>query len=192
MPLDSTKNHLRQQSLARRDAIPGHIRADHSAAIAHHGAGAIEIAPATMVSGFLPIRSEVDTQPLMEMLRQRGADLCLPVVLDRQTICFRQWHSQEPLIDTGFGTRGPGPDAPVVDPQVLLIPLAAFDRHGNRIGYGAGHYDRAIARLHQKGLDPLLIGIAFDCQEVADVPFEPHDVALHAILTESGYKNFKT
>ncbi|BCH55362.1 5-formyltetrahydrofolate cyclo-ligase [Agrobacterium vitis] len=152
----------------------------------------MEIAPGTMVSGFLPIRSEVDPQPLMEILRRRGADLCLPVVLDRQTICFRQWHIDTPLVDTGFGTRGPGPDAPVVNPQILLIPLAAFDRQGNRIGYGAGHYDRAIARLHQKGLNPLLIGIAFDCQEVADVPFEPHDVALHAILTESGYKNFKT
>lgn len=68
----------------------------------------------------------------------------------------------------------------------MLIPLSAFDKTGHRIGYGAGYYDRAITRLHEKGLNPRLIGIAFDCQEVPSVPAEPHDVRLDAILTESG------
>ena len=86
----------------------------------------------------------------------------------------------------GFGTSGPGPDAAVLDPDIMLVPLSAFDSTGHRIGYGAGHYDRAITRLHQKGLNPRLIGIAFDCQEVPSVPAEPHDVRLDAILTESG------
>jgi 5-formyltetrahydrofolate cyclo-ligase len=72
----------------------------------------------------------------------------------------------------------------------MLVPLAAFDRRGHRIGYGGGYYDRAIARLHQKGLQPTLIGIAFDCQEVASVPDEPHDVRLDAVLTETGYRRF--
>jgi 5-formyltetrahydrofolate cyclo-ligase len=78
----------------------------------------------------------------------------------------------------------------VLDPTLMLVPLAAFDRRGHRIGYGAGHYDRAIARLHAKGLKPALIGIAFDCQEVGTVPNEPHDVRLDAILTESGLRTF--
>ncbi|MBB4952565.1 5-formyltetrahydrofolate cyclo-ligase [Agrobacterium vitis] len=168
------------------------LRDGLSQQLAHHGDHALCFAPQTIIAGFLPIRSEVDLQPLMQTLRKKGAQVCLPVVLDRQTICFRLWPEGADLINTGFGTRGPGPDAAVVDPDILLIPLSAFDRRGNRIGYGAGHYDRAIARLHQKGCNPTLIGIAFDCQEVAHVPFEPHDVALHAILTESGYKNFKT
>jgi 5-formyltetrahydrofolate cyclo-ligase len=86
--------------------------------------------------------------------------------------------------------RVPGPDAPVLDPEILLVPLSAFDRRGHRIGYGAGHYDRAIDLLKQKGMHPKLIGIAFDCQEVAHVPDEPHDVSLDAILTESGLRFF--
>ena len=72
----------------------------------------------------------------------------------------------------------------------MLVPLSVFDARGERIGYGGGYYDRAIDRLRQKGLQPVLIGIAFDCQEVASVPEEPHDVRLDAVLTESGYRRF--
>jgi 5-formyltetrahydrofolate cyclo-ligase len=78
----------------------------------------------------------------------------------------------------------------VLDPDLMLVPLAAFDGRGHRIGYGAGYYDRAIARLDAKGLAPRLIGIAFDCQEVARVPDEPHDVVMREILTESGWRRF--
>ena len=81
----------------------------------------------------------------------------------------------------------PGSQAVELDPTVMLMPLAAFDRMGNRIGYGAGHYDRAIARLHEKGQQPRLIGVAFDLQEVEQVPHEVHDVPLSAILTQSGF-----
>jgi 5-formyltetrahydrofolate cyclo-ligase len=190
--VNASKADIRMASLVRRDGLSLQQREAFSHALSSHGDTAMTLQPNTMIAGFLPIRSEVDLQPLMQVLRQKGARLCLPVVLDRQTICFRQWLVGADLINTGFGTRGPGPDAPVVDPDIMLIPLSAFDGRGNRIGYGAGHYDRAIARLHEKGCNPTLIGIAFDCQEVAHVPFEPHDVALHAILTESGYKNFKT
>jgi 5-formyltetrahydrofolate cyclo-ligase len=124
----------------------------------------------------------------MLRLRMRGASLCLPVVLDRETIAFRQFASEVVLVKTGFGTTGPGPDAKVVDPEIMLVPLSAFDAYGNRIGYGAGHYDRAIARLQARGMAPILIGVAFDCQEVDRVPAEAHDVMLDAILTESGFR----
>lgn len=190
--MKAAKAALREASLMRRDALTAEMRHAFSKEIAAHGEAAIAFSPGTIIAAFLPIRSEVDLQPLMHRLSERGAHLCLPVVLDRQTICFRQWQPGTDLVSTGFGTRGPGPDAAVVDPDILLVPMSAFDNRGNRIGYGAGHYDRAIARLHEKGCNPTLIGIAFDCQEVANVPHEPHDVALHAILTESGYKNFKT
>ena len=94
------------------------------------------------------------------------------------------------MVDTGFGTAGPGEDAPILDPDIMLVPLAAFDRRGHRIGYGAGHYDRAIARLHQKGLQPRLVGVAFDCQEVPLVPNQWHDIMLSDVLTESGLRSF--
>ena len=73
----------------------------------------------------------------------------------------------------------------------MLIPLAAFDARGHRIGYGAGYYDRAIARLQDAGKEPRLIGIAFNCQEVAKVPDEAHDVIVPEILTESGLRRFE-
>lgn len=124
----------------------------------------------------------------MFALHERGARLCVPAILDKTTIAFRELVRTAPLVETGFGTFGPGPEAEVLDPQIMLVPLAAFDMRGHRIGYGAGYYDRAIARLHAQGLTPRLIGTAFDCQEVERVPDEPHDVRLAALLTESGLK----
>ena len=176
----------RNERLAARDAIPSDERIEKGLAMLAHAGDAIEVEPGTIVSGFLPIRSEADIRPLMARLQERGARLCVPVILDKLTIVFRELVPGAPLIPSGFGTSGPGPEAAVLDPEVMLVPLSAFDNTGHRIGYGAGHYDRAIDRLHQKGLNPQLIGIAFDCQEVASVPAEPHDVRLDAILTESG------
>ncbi len=181
------KKSIRRERLAARDAIPADIRIEKSLAMAEHGAD-IAFEPGTVVSGFSPIRSEADIRPLMFALREKGARLCLPVVLDRETIIFRELVRGAELVDTGFGTAGPGPEAEVLDPQVLLVPLSAFDAAGNRIGYGAGHYDRAIARLREKGMTPRLVGIAFACQEVEAVPAEPHDVPLDAILTEDGLR----
>ncbi|MBR0558192.1 5-formyltetrahydrofolate cyclo-ligase [Ciceribacter sp. L1K23] len=181
---------LRRERLASRDAMSVESRIEASLAIADAGAAAIEVLPGTIVSGFFPIRSEVDIRPLLAKLRERGARLALPIIHDRETIVFRELLPGAELVDTGFGTRGPGPEAPVVDPGLMLVPLAAFDARGHRIGYGAGYYDRAIARLRASGKEPRLIGIAFDCQEVPEVPAEDHDVELEALLTESGFRVF--
>lgn len=181
---------IRKERLARRDAIPAETRLEHSLAMAEFAGDVLPVEPGQIVSGFFSIRSEADVRPLMARLKGRGARLCLPVVMDRETIVFRELVTGADLVDTGFGTRGPGPDAAVLDPDLLLVPLSAFDAAGNRIGYGAGHYDRAIARLREKGRHPRLIGIAFDCQEVAEVPYEAHDVRLEAVLTESGLRKF--
>ncbi|MBP1848868.1 5-formyltetrahydrofolate cyclo-ligase [Rhizobium halophytocola] len=182
------KAHLRRDRLGLRDSLAIDRRIEASLHIADHAAAGIEVLPGEIVSGFYPLGSEVDVRPLMALLKDKGARLALPVVLDRQTIVFRELLPGAELTDTGFGTRGPGPEAPVVDPDTMLVPLSAFDHRGHRIGYGAGHYDRAIARLIEKDSAPRLIGIAFDCQEVPEVPFEPHDVGLHAIVTESGMR----
>ena len=184
-----TKNTLRARALARRDALDPGFRARVSARLADM-AEEIGIAPGTVVSGFWPIRSEIDLRPLMATLAGRGARLCLPAILDRTTMVFRDYVAGMALVDMGFGTRGPGAEAAVLDPETMLVPLAAFDAAGNRIGYGAGHYDRAIARLHARGMRPRLIGIAFDCQRVDAVPAEAHDAPLGEILTESGLRRF--
>lgn len=187
--LKDLKKHLRQEALGRRDALDPVWRIDASFGMAEH-VPAIDLGHGPVVSGFLPIRSEADLRPLMAALADRGAKLCLPVVLDRETIVFRELVRGAEMVSTGFGTSGPGPEAAMLDPDIMLVPLAAFDRRGHRLGYGAGHYDRAIARLHERGRKPHLIGVAFDCQEVERVPDEPHDVVLNEMLTESGLRKF--
>ena len=190
MPARELKDRVRREALARRDALDAGLRIEKSLHVAEIGTPAIGFAPGTVISGFLPIRSEIDLRPLMAALRERGARLCVPAVIDRQTIVFRELERDAGLVRTGFGTVGPGPEAMVLDPQIVLLPLAAFDGRGHRLGYGAGHYDRAVARLHGRGLKPRLIGTAFDCQEVDEVPVEAHDIALDEILTESGLRSF--
>lgn len=184
------KSQLREAALARRDALDPVQRVEFGIAACEHGADALTFEPGTIISGYLPIRSEIDPRPLLDAVRIRGARLCLPVVIDRTTISFRELVRGAPLVDTGFGTRGPDHDAEVLDPQILIMPLSAFDRQGNRIGYGAGHYDRAIARLGAKNIDPVLLGIAFSVQEVDNVPAEAHDKKLGAIVTEAGLMRF--
>ena len=181
---------LRLERLALRDSMTPEARIEASLAMLDHAGDMIEFDPGQVISGFWPIRSEVDIRPLMARLRERGARLCLPAIIDKKTIVFRELVPGAPIVETGFGTTGPAEDAPVLDPDIMLVPLAAFDRTGHRIGYGAGYYDRAIERLRLKGHMPELIGIAFDCQEVASVPAQPHDVALDALLTESGFRIF--
>lgn len=187
MSFQEEKARLRADALKLRDAIPVDERIEKSLAAAEFGKTNIIFDPGTIVSGFFPIRSEIDPRPLMDELRVMGARLCLPVVMDKTTIVFRELVRGAELIDTGFGTRGPAEDATVVDPELLIMPLSVFDHHGGRIGYGAGHYDRAISKIIGKGIKPRLIGMAFDCQHHGRVPVEPHDQPLDAVLTESGF-----
>ena len=163
--IKSLKKQLRLDALARRDALPAEYRIEASLGMAD-AAGMLAVEPGQTVSGFWPMRSEADIRPLMFALREKGARLALPAILDKTTIVFRELVRGAEMIDMGFGTVGPGPEAAMLDPSLMLVPLAAFDGRGHRIGYGAGYYDRAIARLIERGMKPKLIGIAFDCQRV--------------------------
>jgi 5-formyltetrahydrofolate cyclo-ligase len=187
--IKSLKKQLRLDALARRDALDPVFRIEASLGMAD-AAELLAVEPGQTVSGFWPMRSEADIRPLMFALREKGARLALPAILDKMTIVFRELVRGAQMIDMGFGTVGPGPEAEVLDPSLMLVPLAGFDGRGHRIGYGAGYYDRAIARLVERGLKPRLVGIAFDCQRVGQVPDEAHDVALEAVLTESGLRAF--
>ncbi|MCF7646217.1 5-formyltetrahydrofolate cyclo-ligase [Bacillus subtilis] len=184
--LKAGKAALRKSVFEKRNALSVAYRQEVAQAIMPHFFNTITLPARSCISGFWPIRSEIDPRPLMRELEAQGMTLCVPAILDAQTIEFRAMSFGDVLVETGFGTMGPPADAPVVDPDIMLIPLAAFDRAGNRIGYGAGYYDRAIAALHQKNKHPVLIGVAFDAQRVDHIAHEPHDVALDYILTETG------
>ncbi|MDX8460870.1 5-formyltetrahydrofolate cyclo-ligase [Mesorhizobium humile] len=189
-PSKDLKKRLRKEALARRDALDEFWRVEIALEMAETAKEKIDFEPGRVVSGFWPMRSEVDVRPLMFALREKGARLCLPAILDKTTIVFRELVRGAPMVEMGFGTVGPHEEAEVLDPTLMLVPLAAFDARGHRIGYGAGYYDRAISKLADKGIIPRLIGIAFDCQEVERVPDENHDVIIPEILTESGLRRF--
>ena len=190
--MQSMKKQLRRDALARRDALDQFWRIEASLEIAEMARDNVTIEPGAIVSGFWPMRSEVDVRPMMFALREHGARLCLPAILDKRTIVFRELARGAPMVDMDFGTVGPHEEAEMLDPQIMLVPLAAFDKRGHRIGYGAGYYDRAIAKLQDKGIEPRLIGVAFNCQEVERVPDESHDVVIPEILTESGLRSLAT
>ena len=127
---------------------------------------------------------------MTQELKQRGALLALPVVMDKTTLEFRAYDHDDDLIDAGFGTKGPSENAAAVDPDILLVPLAVFDLQCGRIGYGAGFYDRAIAKLRKKGGSPKTFGIAFEHQMIDQVPQDEFDIKLDYILTsDTAYKN---
>ena len=184
------KKQLRARALARRDALDPFWRIEAALEMAETARDAIAVRPGEIVAGFWPMRSEVDVRPALFALREKGARLCLPAILDGTTIAFRELVRGAPMVEMAYGTVGPHEAADVLDPSVMLVPLAAFDGRGHRIGYGAGYYDRAISKLHARGLKPRLVGVAFDCQEVERVPDEEHDVTLDEMLTESGLRRF--
>jgi 5-formyltetrahydrofolate cyclo-ligase len=152
--------------------------------IARHALPLVASGPGGPVAGYWPYKSEADPRPLMAMARGYGRPLALPVIQHPHVI-FRRWIEGVDLADAGFGTLGPDASADEVVPAVLLVPLAAFDQQGNRIGWGQGHYDRVIARLAAAG-ELLTIGIAFSFQQVDAVPAEQHDRPLDAVVTELG------
>ena len=177
---------LRIEALARRATLDEPARkqaADQLVATID----ALALASGAVVSGFVPVRGEIDPMPLLEALSARGHPLALPAVIGSTELVFRRWRPGEPLEAAGFGLRHPPPKAGPVDPDVLLVPLAAFDRRGHRIGYGRGYYDRALARLDAIGRRRA-IGVAFAVQEVPAVPDEPHDRRLDAVLTDEGFR----
>jgi 5-formyltetrahydrofolate cyclo-ligase len=177
------KAELRRAALARRDALPPADRMAAAQAIAERGLP-IALGPGVVVSGFSPLKSEISPLPLLRRLADAGAPLALPVVVGRgQPLIMRAWSFGAPLTSGVWGIREPPADAPEVFPDVLLVPLLAFDRTGHRIGYGAGYYDMTIARL--RAMKPVMaIGIAFAAQEIAAVPATPRDARLDLVLTE--------
>ncbi len=184
MSIDATKAVLRRAALARRDALPPEERAAAAQSIAARPFP-VTLAPGMTVSGFIPLKSEIDLRPLMHKLVEMGAKLALPVVVGRgEPLIMRAWAFGAPLKGGGWGISEPPDDAPEVRPDILLVPLLAFDRAGHRIGYGAGYYDMTITALRAR--KPVTaIGVAFAAQEVAHVPTTPRDARLDLVLTRA-------
>jgi 5-formyltetrahydrofolate cyclo-ligase len=181
--IESDKSILRRDALARRDALPAAARAAAAQTIAGRPFP-IAVPRGAIVSGYSPMKSELNPVPLMCKLAELGVQLALPVVAGRgRPLIMRAWSFGEELASGVWGIREPKADAPEVFPDILLVPLAAFDRAGHRIGYGAGYYDRTIARL--RAMKPVTaVGLAFAAQEINRVPANAFDARLDLVLTE--------
>jgi 5-formyltetrahydrofolate cyclo-ligase len=181
--LSDKKAELRREAMARRDALSPEARQAAAEAIAARKFP-LAIAPGVIVSGFMPLKSEINPLPLMRKLAGQGARLALPVVAGRgKPLMMREWVFGEPLVAGVWGIREPQPEAAVVDPDILLVPLLAFDRAGHRIGYGAGYYDLTLAQRRARKL-VIAAGLAFAIQEIAAIPATPRDARLDLVLTE--------
>jgi len=185
------KADLRAAAIARRAALSVEQRAAAAEAVVAQPFP-VAVKPGSIVSGYWPIRAELDPLPLMRALEARGAQLALPVIMGRdQPLTFRAWNADAQLLRGQFGIMEPSPQSAVVLPDIVLVPLAAFDRLGHRIGYGAGHYDRTFEQL-RAAKSITAIGLAFSVQEIDAVPALAHDVALDYVLTEAGTLDFRS
>jgi 5-formyltetrahydrofolate cyclo-ligase len=187
----STKETLRIAALALRDALPAAARQAAAEAIAGR-AFPLAIKPGMIVAGFSPMKTEINPIPLMRKLADLGAQLALPAIAGRgKPLIMRAWTFGDPFKAGQWGIREPMPEAPEVAPDILIVPLACFDRQGHRIGYGAGYYDMTITALRAK--KPVVaIGIGFAAQEIPKVPATERDARLDLVLTEREVIDFRS
>lgn len=183
--LADTKKRLRAACLAQRPAIAAAAgRVPAARALCDRVLAHVPVRADAVWSGFWPVREEIDPLPLLTAVAEAGGRAALPVVAGRDApLLFRRWRPDMDLQAGAFGIREPGPDAPEVVPDVVLVPLLAFDRAGGRLGYGGGFYDRTLSALRLIR-SVTAIGVAYAGQELPEVPEEAHDEPLDAIATE--------
>ena len=138
-----------------------------------------------VIAAYWPVGDEIDPRPLMQACHAAGHIICLPVTYRADAaLQFRQYAPEDALSPDRAGVQAPLADAPVLRPEIILLPLLAFDADGVRLGQGGGHYDRTLAFLKAQG--PLrAVGLAFDFQQLDKCPRAPHDQVLNDVLTPS-------
>jgi 5-formyltetrahydrofolate cyclo-ligase len=182
---------LRQDALRRRSSAHSRLKAGAGEIVRGLGLELIGQLPGGIVSGYFPIRDEIDPVPLLTGLIESGRQIALPVLVAKATpLIFRSWKPGETLETKTFGLREPLPSVPAVLPDILLVPVAAFDSAGFRIGYGGGYYDRTLDLYHRTNRKITAIGLAYDEQEVPQFPHEPHDQRLDYLITPTGVRRF--
>lgn len=181
------RQELRRELIAAREALPAAQHARKSAAVLDHLYLLLTARPPGMLSFYWPIHAEIDCRSLLPLLLALGWRACLPVIVDRaQALEFREWTPESHMVLGGHGipTVAAGP---AVLPDVMLLPVNAFDREGHRLGYGGGYFDRTLATLEPR---PFAIGIGFDLARIDSIGPHLHDRALDAVVTESGTERF--
>jgi 5-formyltetrahydrofolate cyclo-ligase len=180
---DRIKKKFREQAMRTRDIVARET-GDTSGGLIRYFPASLLPDELGVVSGFSPIGSEIDALPLLAKLRKKGHESALPIVVaNGEPLVFRRWAPGDDMTSGPFGVQEPLPSASEVVPDILLVPLLAFDRRGYRLGYGGGFYDRTLERLRANGRG-IAVGVAFAGQEVNAVPVAAYDQPLNWIVTE--------
>jgi 5-formyltetrahydrofolate cyclo-ligase len=180
------KKDLRASMRAWRTGLDAHQRAHAAAAIAGHGLGFLGPPAGTAVSGFASLAEELDAVPLLRRLAVLDLRLALPVMQGKGLpLLFRAWAPGDATGKGVWGIAEPTSDKPTIEPDILLVPLLAFDAMGWRLGYGGGFYDRTLRALRARK-SILAVGLAYDAQRVEAVPHLDYDEPLDWVLTPSG------
>ncbi|MBF0381500.1 MAG: 5-formyltetrahydrofolate cyclo-ligase [Magnetococcales bacterium] len=147
---------------------------------------------ARTVAFYLPIDNEVDTSYLLNSHKIKTKKLCLPVVRPKQKLVFAHFKPGDPLQKGAYGIKEPSSSdwLEIGSIDLFLLPLVGFDPEGTRLGYGGGYYDRALSTVKTDRKKPVIVGLAFQFQGVAQLPNATHDVPLHHVVTENGVQSF--
>ena len=182
MSILGTKRDLRKfLRLARQDYVSKHLSTLFIPENIYQPALSHRLMKGQVVAGYVAIGSEVSISNILDHVAKSGCQIVLPVIADRfSQIEFCRWQSGDDLETAAFGFQQPKRGESAVSPDIILTPLVGFDRALNRLGQGAGHYDRAFAKWPAA----LRIGIAWSVQEVDAIPVDPWDLPLDAVLTE--------
>lgn len=179
------KHRLRDAAVHKRTEL-GADFARYAARDLPQIADSLPMPQSPVVSAYWALKTELDLRPLMNAFYDKGVPVCLPVVTGkRESLLFRLWSPQAELVKGLYGTEQPDEKYETVEPNVLFLPLLAFDRQGGRLGYGGGFYDRTVHELRAKNPDVIVVGTGFSAQEIDEVPVEDTDEKMDWILTES-------
>ena len=184
MDIAEVKRSARGEASKRRAAAHDALHETAKLTLAQRGLPIVKGPGRSVVSGFFPYKSEISTLPLLTRLRGEGWRLAMPVVVgEGLPLIFRAWAPGEPTVAGIWNIPVPAETSPELIPDILLVPMLAFDAHGYRLGYGGGFYDRTLVKL--RALKPIVaIGVAYADQEVAETPRAPYDQPLDFIMTE--------
>ncbi len=179
------KHRLRDDAVHKRAGLEADF-ARYAARDAAQAADSLPMPENPVVSAYWPMKTELDLRLLMTKFYDKGVPVCLPVVAGRrESLLFRLWSPQAELVKGLYGTEQPDEKYETVEPNVLFLPLLAFDRRGGRLGYGGGFYDRTVRELRLKNPEIVVVGAGFSAQEIDEVPLEDTDEKMDWILTES-------
>lgn len=143
-----------------------------------------------IIAGYYPLEDEINILPLLQYFEKLGASICLPRINQlTDEVEFHQYQTGDLLDVSKYGINEPLKGAKIITPNIVLVPLLGFDKYGNRIGYGKGYYDKAIAKLRNITM-AIYIGIAFEEQEIEKLPIDENDQRLDYVLTPSGLWDF--